>query len=57
MAAYVWKKRIPQRKERGILIFKKGREMEERKVDFLQQIEFLEADTNTQKTDFGKIRG
>ena len=31
--------------------------MEERKVDFLQKIEFLEADTNMQKTDFGKIAG
>ena len=28
--------------------------MEEKKVDFLQQIEFLKADTNTQKRNIGK---
>ena len=47
----------PKEKERYSEFQKKGREMEERKVDFLQQIEFLEADTNTQKTDFGNIAG
>ena len=47
----------PKEKERYSDLKKKGREMEEKKVDFLQQIEFLEVDTNTQKTDFGKIAG
>ena len=40
MAAYIWKEKILHEKRGAFLFWKKGREIEERKVDSLEQIEF-----------------
>ena len=51
------RKGFSKRKERGILIVKKGREMGEMKVDFLQQIEFLRLIQIRKKKDSeGRLR-